>query len=140
MEARAYIKNTKVSPKKLRFLLPEVKKLTPQKALDKLFYVENKPARILYKAIQSAIQNAKATFNATEDMLIFKTLAIEEGLKQKRKKAGGRGTVKPFVRRYSHIKVVLVAQKTLPTVKKLTQSKKERKKAETKLKVKTQEK
>ncbi len=117
MEIRAYIKNVNVTPKKLRFLLPEVKKMKPQEALDKLLYVEKKPARLLYKAIQSAIQNAKNVLKADVGNLVFKTLAIEEGQKLKRYNAGGRGNVKPFVRRYAHIKVVLGVEKSKEAVK-----------------------
>lgn len=109
MEAQAYIKNVKISPKKLRFLVPAVKRLKPFEALHKLKYANQKAAKFLYKAIDSALHNAKNTLKAEENLLQFKTLAIEEGLKLKRFRAGGRGMAKPYVRRYAHIKVVLVA-------------------------------
>lgn len=135
MEARAYIKNVKMTPKKLRFLLHEVKKLTPQQALERLLYVEKKPARVLLKAIESAVQNAKQVLKTDESKLIFKTLTVEEGNKIKRLKAGGRGMAKPYVRRYAHIKIILTAQKPLPTEEKIvTQPKKE---AQDKSKVKS---
>ncbi len=127
MEARAYIKNVKVTPKKLRFLVPQIKKLSPRQALDRLLYFEKKPARILYKAIQSAVNNAKNVLKVEDSKLIFKTLAIEEGQKMKRYKAGGRGAVKPFKRRFAHIKVVLTVGKSnvvkLPEAKPVTKEK-----------------
>ncbi|MFH1827287.1 MAG: 50S ribosomal protein L22 [bacterium] len=106
MEAKAYIKNVKISPKKIRFLLDDVKKMDPYKAINHLYYTPNKAAKILYKAIKSAIDNAK---NLSKDTvgLKFKTLLIEEGRKLKRFRAGGRGNAKPILKRYSHIKVVL---------------------------------
>lgn len=113
MEARAYIKNVKISPKKLRFLLPELKKRQPSEALHYLFYTPKKSARIFYKAIKSALDNAKSTLGVGEDALIFKTLTVEEGQKLKRFKAGGRGRAKPFTRRHAHIKVVLKAKETV---------------------------
>ncbi|MCX7880905.1 MAG: 50S ribosomal protein L22 [Patescibacteria group bacterium] len=110
MEAKAYIKNVKISPKKLRFLLPEVKKLKPLEALDYLFYTPKKGARILYQALKSAIDNAKKTLKIKEDLLKFKVLTVEEGQKLKRYQPGGRGTVKPIVKRMSHIKVILESE------------------------------
>lgn len=109
MEVRTYIKNVKISPKKLRFLLPAVKKLKPVEAIDYLFYTPKKGAKILYKAIQSALANAKNRLKTDENLLKFKLLTVEEGQKLKRFRPGGRGTVKPIVRRFSHIKIVLEA-------------------------------
>ncbi len=110
MEAKAYIKNIKISPKKLRFLVTDIKKYKPTDALDYLLYTPKKGARLFYKAIKSAVSNAKTKLNISEDLLQFKALVIEEGQKLKRYQAGGRGVVKPYVRRYSHIKIVLTAQ------------------------------
>jgi large subunit ribosomal protein L22 len=123
MEFKAYIKNVKISPKKLRFFLPAIKKLTPKESLDYLFYVPNKAAKILYKAIKSAIDNAKNISKTREDLLKFKLLAVEEGLKLKRYRPGGRGTVKPFERRYSHIKIVLEDSSLIGEKKQEVQSK-----------------
>lgn len=109
MESVAYFQNHKISPKKLRFLLAEVKKVSPIEAMDRLFYIPKKPAKILYQAIRSAVSNAKATLKVSDNLLEFKTLAVDEGFKLKRYNPGARGNAKPFKRRYSHIKIVLVA-------------------------------
>ncbi len=109
MESRTYIKNLKTSPKKLRFLLPAVKKLKPVDALDYLLYTPKKTAKIYYKAIKSAITNVKKVLNVDENNLEFSLLTIEEGQKLKRFRSGGRGGVKPFVRRFSHMKIILKA-------------------------------
>ena len=108
MEYISYIKNVKVTTKKLRFLLDDVRKMDPYKALEHLYYTPKKSAKILYSAIKSAIDSAK---NMSKDMtsLKFKTLLVEEGRKLKRFKAGGRGTPKQIIRRSSHIKVILVS-------------------------------
>jgi large subunit ribosomal protein L22 len=107
MESTSYIKNVKSTPKKLRFLLPNIKKLSPIKALEVLRYTTKKSAKDLGKALLSAVSNAKNTLKVTEDMLQFKTVAIEEGQKLKRFKAGSKGSPKPIIRRYAHIKIVL---------------------------------
>lgn len=110
MESQTYIKNAKISPKKLRFLLPAIKKLKPVLALDYLFYTRKKAAKIFYKSIASAISNAKSILKVDPELLEFKLLTIEEGQKLKRFKPGGRGGVKPIKRRFSHIKIILAAK------------------------------
>ncbi len=84
--------------------------MNPAQALDYLNYTPRKTAKIFYKALQSAIINAKATLKSSEDMLKFKLLTVEAGQKMKRFRAGGRGTAKPIVRRLSHIKIILMNQ------------------------------
>lgn len=107
MESKTYIKNLKISPKKLRFLLPEIKKLKPVDSLDYLIYTPKKSADIFYKAIKSALNNAKNVLKVDEIALRFKHLIVEEGRKLKRFRPGGRGTAKPILKRFSHIKIIL---------------------------------
>ena len=124
MESKSYVKNVKVTSKKLRFLLDDVRKMDPYKALEHLYYTPKKSAKILYKAIKSAIDNAKAK-SKDNTQLKFKTLLVEEGRKLKRFRAGGRGTHKQIIRRYSHIKVILEsANKDIKDVKEIKSSKK----------------
>lgn len=125
MEAKTYIKDLKISPKKLRFILPEIKKLRPIDALAKLFYMPKKSARIFYKAIKSAIDSAKLTLKTSEDLLRFRLLTIEEGRRLKRFQPGGRGTVKPILKRYAHIKMILVAENKQSLIKKVKSGKNE---------------
>lgn len=107
MEKKFTFKNLPVSPKKLRFLLPKTKKLLAIEALDYLLYMPKKGAKILRKAIQSALESTKSSLKIDDRQLKFKTLAVDEGIKLKRFRAGGRGTVKPIVRRFSHLTIVL---------------------------------
>lgn len=111
MEVKAYIKNLDISPKKLRFVAEEVRKLSPQEAMEKLFYSPKRAAKILRKAIKSAVDNAVNTFKLKPDLLKFKLLAIEQGSSLKRYRPGGRGTIKPYKRRRSHIKIILTDEK-----------------------------
>lgn len=121
MESTTYLKNIKITPKKLRFILDDVKKHKPVDAVQKLMYSSNKAGHLLYKALMSAMVNAKRTLNVEESMLQFKTLVIEEGQKIRRYRAGGRGTAKPIKRRFAHIKIVLIAESPLSTVTKKTE-------------------
>jgi large subunit ribosomal protein L22 len=111
MESKTYLKNLRVSPKKLRFFLPAIKKMNPSIAVDYLYYTQNKTAKILYKAIKSAITNAKNTLKVDGDLLEWKLLTIEQGQVLKRFKPGGRGTAKPIKKRFSHIKIIIKSKK-----------------------------
>ncbi len=131
MESITYLKNLRIAPKKLRFYAGHVKKMTPAAAVDSLLYSPTKPARVFYKSIKSAINNAKQTLKVGDDLLQFKTLAIEEGQKMKRYRPAGRGTANTIKKRYSHIKIVLVA-KQAPIIQEEVKPVVEEKKVESK--------
>lgn len=107
MQTQIYIKNVSISPKKLRFILDDVKKHGPARALHMLKYGTNRPSKLLYTALQSALANAKNHLKIEEDLLQFRAIIIEQGQVLKRFRPGGRGTAKPYKRKYSHIKIVL---------------------------------
>ena len=110
MESITYSKNLKISPKKLRFLLPEIKKLKPVETLDYLMYTPRKSALVFYQVLKAALANAKSLLKVDEKMLRFKHLSVEEGQKLKRFRPGGRGTTKPILRRFAHVKIILEAE------------------------------
>ena len=117
MESRAYIKYIHVSPKKLRFIIADVKKKTPRQALDHLYTSQKRNAKILYKALKSAIDNAKLVLKVADSELSFKTFLVEEGPSLKRMRPGSKGMAKMYQRRTSHIKVILIANTVSPIVK-----------------------
>lgn len=116
MEATAYLKNIHISPKKLRMVIDDVRPMTPNDSLSYLLYSPKKGARILYKAVKSAMDNAKYALKVNDDLLQFKTLIVEQGNALKRFRAGGRGTAKPFKKRYSHLKIVLISRQVKKAV------------------------
>ncbi|MFA6017365.1 MAG: uL22 family ribosomal protein [Patescibacteria group bacterium] len=119
METKAYFVNLPVSPKKARFYLPAIKKLSPVDSLEFLMYERTDAAVILYKAIKSAISSARQILKVEDNLLNFKLLSVEQGQKLKRYRPGSRGNAKPINRRMSHIKIILeakVAKKTEPKV------------------------
>ncbi len=130
MESTTYLKNLKLSPKKLRFFLPVIKKMTPLQASESLFYSPTAPGRVFYRSIKSAIANAKNMLKVNEDALVFKVLTVEEGRRLKRYNPGGRGTAKPYVKRYSHIKIVLGVSNKIEAPVEEVKKEKEAKKTE----------
>ena len=130
-EFQVYIKNVKISPKKLRFLTANIKKQSPAQAVHTLMYTQKKGATFLRKAISSALSNAKNTMNIDAGLLQFKSVSIEEGLRLKRFRAGSKGMAKPFRHEYSHIKMVLTTgNDTDKSIKSVKSIKLEEKKVE----------
>jgi len=107
MEAKASVTDVHTTPKKLRTLLRDVKKMTPVKAMDHLLYSPKKSANILYKVIKSAVDNAKATLQIDVNLLIFKLLKVDQGHALRRYNPGSRGNAKPYRKQFSHISVVV---------------------------------
>lgn len=97
------------SPRKLREVARMIKKLTPSDALNKIPFISKRAALPLSKVVKSAIANAmQRGIHASE--LVFKSIQINDGPRLKRFRAGARGRAKPYKRRMSHIKVVLVSK------------------------------
>lgn len=98
-----YISST---PRKLRLVTDMIRKMTPTKALLTLEFTQKYAALDLSKAIKTTLANAKQQGLQGEN-LTFKKIEINEGPKLKRFRAGTRGRAKPYVRKLSHIKIVL---------------------------------
>ncbi len=107
MEVRAHIKYVRISPIKLRMLLDSIKELSPKVALDHLGLSQQRTAKMLYKAINSAVSNGKSQPGFDPEKAKFKVLSVDEGPVLKRFRAGPRGIARPYVRKSSHITVVL---------------------------------
>lgn len=77
-------KNLMISPRKLRLLADNIRKMTPVEALSRLKFTNTKAARIMIKALQNVIADAKNNFNLDTNSLKFDLLKVDEGLKIKR--------------------------------------------------------
>jgi large subunit ribosomal protein L22 len=107
MEAKASVTDVHSTPKKLRILLADIKKMSPVKAMDLLYYSPKKSAMILYKVIKSAVDNAKATLQIDANLLEVKLLKVDQGHALRRYNPGSRGTSKPYRKQFAHIQVVV---------------------------------
>ena len=77
-------KNLMISPRKLRLLANNIKKLSPVEALTRLKFTNTKAARLLVKAVQNVIADAKTNFNLDPATLKFDLIKVDEGMKLKR--------------------------------------------------------
>ena len=107
MEVVASARQVRVSPRKVRLVLDTVRGRKVDEALAILSFLRAPSARIVAKLVKSAAANAENNFQMTPTQLrIIKTYA-DEGQTLKRFRAGARGRVNPFKRRFSHITVVV---------------------------------
>lgn len=77
-------KNIQISPRKLRLLVDEVRKLNPTEALARVKFINTKSARILVQALKNVIADAKNNFNLDTNTLKFDTIKADEAIKIKR--------------------------------------------------------
>lgn len=97
--------NLKVSPRKLRLLVTDVKKLNPNEALTRLRFTNTSGARLLAKALQIALSNAKNNYKLNPETLKFADFRVDEGQKIKRmdKAHGSRFARGVIIKRHSRL-------------------------------------
>ncbi len=106
MGYRAVIKYLRISPRKLRLVCDLVRGKPLQEARDVLRLVPKKGARMVLKAIDSAMANAQEQ-DADVDRLYVDRIFVDEGPILKRWRAAAYGRPSPRRRRTSHLTVIL---------------------------------
>ena len=107
MEVKAIAKNIRISPKKVRLVINQIKNKKPQDAVKVLDFVNKGSASAIKKVIMSAIANAKNNYSLNEESLVFKQISASKGLTFKRFRPVSRGRVHHILKRASHLTVVL---------------------------------
>jgi large subunit ribosomal protein L22 len=115
MEVKAVEKYIRISPKKARPVADIVRGQRASEALTALRFTPKKGAKVIAKAVKSAVANAEHNFNADKDNLYIKSISIDNGPSLKRFRPRSRGMVSHILKRTSHVTVV-VSDET-PTVK-----------------------
>lgn len=104
---KAYAKNIRISPKKLRVVAEVVKGKDAAWAMDFLKFAPKKWADILYKVVKSAVANAEHNDKQDKASLKLGTLIITKGIVYKRGNAISRGRMHPILKRTSNIRLEL---------------------------------
>src|SRR3989337_188337 len=139
MEATAYIKYVKISPKKVKSLAKLTVGWPVTSALERLKFTPGKSSILLLKAILSARANAVNNLKLDEKNLIVSAISIEKGPFLKRWQPVARGTAHAYKKRSSHLKIK-VAEKTAKITEKKAELSAENKTAESKPAAKIKEK
>jgi large subunit ribosomal protein L22 len=107
MEVRAVTKFTGISAQKARLVVDEMRGRDAQEAMAILQFMPQSAARVVYQTIKSALANATENFGLeANDMYVAKIMA-DVAPTRKWRRFGARGRFKPWLRRSSHITVVL---------------------------------
>ena len=106
-------KDIKISPRKLRLLANDVKKLNPHDAVIRLPFVNCKAARVILPVVKNVIADAKNNFNLNPDSLKFYSIRVDEGLKIKRmdKAHGYRFSRGVIQKRHSRLEIIVSGEK-----------------------------
>jgi large subunit ribosomal protein L22 len=107
MEVRAVEKYVRISPSKLQLLAELVKDKEVDEAMDILKFIPREAARIMYKAVGSAIANAERNHGLRRSRLYISELYVGSGPTLKRFRARAMGRPGRIKKRTSHITVVL---------------------------------
>jgi len=99
--SRALIKFVRVSPTKARLVAREVKGMNAELALASLEFMPNKAARIISKAIASAVANGSYEPQEVEIL----SCRVDKAAVMKRWRARARGTASRILKPTSHILV-----------------------------------
>jgi large subunit ribosomal protein L22 len=107
MEVRAVTKFTGISPQKTRLVVDEVRGKNAEEALVLLQFMPQSAAKLVAKTVKSALANATENFGLEARDMYIAQIVADEAPRRKWRRFGARGRFKPWIRRSSHITVVL---------------------------------
>jgi len=107
---KAFLKNYRQSPRKVRLLADLVRGKKVSEALTTLQFVDKRAADPFAKVIKSAVANAADHGHDIEN-LIVKTVSVNKGVTYKRMMPRARGSASRINKRNSHILVELGTKK-----------------------------
>lgn len=107
MEVKAYLRNLRMSPTKVRLVVDVVRGLSVAEARVQLQFAKRHAALPVLKLLNSAVANAEHNFKLMVNDLYIKSIAVDGGstLGRWRARAFGRGA--PIRKRTSHVSIVL---------------------------------
>ncbi len=107
MEARAYLRNARISPRKVQIVLDLIRNKPTDVALATLRLTPKAASPILEKLLKSAIANADNNHNMNKDNLYVAECFVTPGPIMKRVMPRAQGRAFRIMKRTSHITIVL---------------------------------
>jgi large subunit ribosomal protein L22 len=106
-DIRAHAQFVPHSAQKVRLILDLVRGKGVEEALNSLKFTPNAAASPVSKVLASAMANAEENFGVSRDDLYVYRISADEAPTRKWRRFGARGRFKPWLRRSSHITVIL---------------------------------
>ncbi len=107
MDVRASGKYMRISPQKVRQIVDAVKGKPVGSGLNVLKFMPQKAAQMVEKIVRSAVANADQNPDIDVDMLVIKSIIVDEGPMLKRFRPRARGRASRILKRTSHITVIV---------------------------------
>lgn len=104
---KAFARNLRISPRKLRLVTNMVKEMRVGDALVQLQFTNKKGAEMVTKLLQSAVANAEHNFSLNRDGLYIKSITCDMGSVLKRSFPRARGSAFMIRRKLAHINLIL---------------------------------
>ena len=107
MEARAYLRNARISPRKVQIVLDLIRNKPVDIALATLDLTPQAASPIIAKLLKSAMANAENNNNMDKDSLYVAECFVTPGPIMKRIMPRAHGRAYRILKRTSHITIVL---------------------------------
>lgn len=107
MEAKAIAKYVRVSPRKARIVINQVRGKDVIAALDLLRFNERAVSEVIEKVVNSAAANAQNKYGLRPESLYIKACYVDEGPTLKRFRPRAKGAASRINKRTSHITVIV---------------------------------
>jgi len=109
-EAMAKTRMLRTSPQKLNLVAAMIRGKKVNNALTDLTFSKKRIADDVKKCLQSAIANAENNDKADIDLLVVKSIIVNQGMRLKRMKPRARGRGDRIIKPTCHIEIVLSDQ------------------------------
>ena len=107
MDIHAKLRFVPIPPQKVRLVIDQVRGKDVIDALTILKFTPTRAAGPVSKVLASAMANGEENFGVSRDDLYIYRIFADEAPTRKWRRFGARGRFKPWLRRASHITVVL---------------------------------
>ena len=106
MEAKAIARYVRVSPRKARIVVDQVRGKDVIAAQEILAFNERAISEVVAKVVNSAAANAQDRFGLRPESLVIKAAYVDEGPTMKRFRPRAKGAASKIRKRTSHITVI----------------------------------
>ncbi|MBI3974008.1 MAG: 50S ribosomal protein L22 [Chloroflexi bacterium] len=107
MQVRALGRGVRMSPRKVQLVVETIRGRPALEALALLRFAPQAAARAVSKIVRSAVANAENNYGLDADDLYVVNATADQGPRAKRFRARSRGMASPYVKRTTHITVVV---------------------------------
>ena len=110
MEAKATAKYVRVSPRKARIVIDQIRGLDVVRAREVLAFTDRAVAEVVEKVLNSAVANAENNHGMRGANLVVKAAFADEGPTLKRIRPRAKGSASRIRKRTSHITVIVASR------------------------------